>query len=71
MKKFSLPKDGGLIEAGLPNGIKHSYERIPAHIFEDEAAASDVLADKIVEMIDAKGGQLRLGLTTGSSPITL
>ena len=36
MKKFSLPKDGGLIEAGLPNGIKHTFERIPARIFEDE-----------------------------------
>ena len=71
MKKFSLPKDGGLIEAGLPNGIKHSYERIPAHIFEDEDAASEIIADKIVEMIAANGGKLRLGLTTGSSPITL
>ena len=44
MKKFSLPKDGGLIEAGLPNGIKHTYERIPAHIYEDEEAASERLA---------------------------
>ena len=30
MKKFSLPKDGGLIETGLPKGILHSYERVPA-----------------------------------------
>ena len=40
MGKFTLPKDGGLIEAGLPNGIKHTSERIPAHIFEDEEIAS-------------------------------
>lgn len=71
MKKFSLPKDGGLIEAGLPNGIKHSYERIPAHIFEDEEVASKTLADKIVSSIKACDGTFRLGLTTGSSPVTL
>ena len=41
MKKFSLPKDGGLIEAGLPNGVKHTYERIPAHIYEDEELAKE------------------------------
>ena len=41
MKKFTLPKDGGLIEEGLPNGVKHTFEHIPAHIFEDEDAASE------------------------------
>ncbi len=71
MKKFSLPKDGGLIEAGLPNGIKHTYERIPAHIYEDEDAASERLAEKIVEDINANNGVYRLGLTTGSSPVAL
>ena len=71
MKKFSLPKDGGLIEAGLPNGIKHTYERIPAHIYEDETAASERLAEKLVEEINAKNGVFRLGLTTGSSPVAL
>ena len=71
MKKFSLPKDGGLIEAGLPNGIKHTYERIPAHIYEDEELASERLAEKIVESINTNGGIFRLGLTTGSSPVAL
>ena len=71
MKKFSLPKDGGLIEAGLPNGVKHTYERIPAHIFEDEDAASERLAEKIAEAINACDGVYRLGLTTGSSPIAI
>ena len=71
MKKFSLPKDGGLIEAGLPNGIKHTYERIPAHIFEDEEVASERLAEKIVEAINGCEGTYRLGLSTGSSPIFL
>ena len=71
MKKFTLPKDGGLIEEGLPNGIKHTYERIPAHIFEDEVTASEVLAEKIVKEINARGGAFRLGISTGSSPYAL
>ncbi len=71
MKKFSLPKDGGLIEAGLPNGIKHTYERIPAHIYEDEELASGRLAKKIIEEINGSEGVFRLGLTTGSSPVAL
>ncbi len=71
MKKFSLPKDGGLIEAGLPNGIKHTYERIPAHIYEDEEAAGERLAEKIVGEINSCDGVFRLGLTTGSSPVAL
>ena len=71
MKKFSLPKDGGLIEAGLPYGIKHTYENIPVHIFEDEEVASERLAEKIVGAINANNGVYRLGLTTGSSPVAL
>ena len=71
MKKFSLPKDGGLIEAGLPNGIKHTYERIPAHIFEDEVDASNRIAEKIIEAINTTPGTYRLGLSTGSSPVCI
>ena len=71
MSKFSLPKDGGLIEAGLPYGIKHTYERIPAHIHEDEILASSQLAEKIAEAINANNGVFRLGLSTGSSPVPL
>ena len=71
MKRFTLPKDGGLIEAGLPNGIKHTFERIPAHIHEDEEAASKVIARKIADEINASEGVFRLGLSTGSSPVFL
>ena len=71
MKKFSLPKDGGLIEAGLPKGILHSYERIPAQIFEDEDVASAELADEIIRAINGSYGTFRLGMTTGTSPVTL
>ena len=71
MKKFTLPKDGGLIEEGLPNGIKHTFEHIPAHIYEDEEIASKCLADKIVSSIKASDGIFRLGLSTGSTPVSL
>lgn len=71
MKKFSLPKDGGLIEAGLTRGILHSYERIPAHVYEDEEIASSRIADEVVDAISSAQGTFRLGLTTGSSPAAL
>ncbi|MBE6234601.1 MAG: glucosamine-6-phosphate deaminase [Bacteroidales bacterium] len=71
MKKFSLPKDGGLIEAGLPKGILHSYERIPTYVYEDEEIASSELADQIVSLINSSNGGFKLGLTTGSSPVAL
>ena len=71
MKKFTLPKDGGLIEEGLPNGVKHTFEHIPAHIFEDEDAASERLAERIAQAIDAAEGTFRLGLSTGSTPATV
>ncbi len=71
MKKFSLPKDGGLIEAGLPSGILHSYERIPTNIYEDEEIASAELADEIVSLINSSEGIFKLGLSTGSSPVAL
>ena len=71
MKKFSLPKDGGLIESDLPRDIKHSHERIPAHIYENEELASKRLAEKIAGFINETDGVYRLGLTTGSSPVPL
>ena len=61
MKKFTLPKDGGLIEEGLPLGIKHTYERIPVHVFEDEDDASERLAEKIVAAINGADGVFKLG----------
>ena len=68
MKKFTLPKDGGLIEEGLPLGIKHTYERIPVHVFEDEDDASERLAEKIADAINSADGVFRLGLSTLSLP---
>lgn len=71
MKKFTLPKDGGLIEEGLPKGIIHSYERIPAEIFEDESDASIKIADIVVEAVNSHVGLFKLGVSTGSSPVGL
>lgn len=72
MKHFSLPKDGGLIEKDLPKDILHSYEKIPTELFEESRDASIRIADKIIEAIKGhKGDKFKLGLTTGSSPISL
>ena len=76
MKHFTLPKDGGLIEDNLPNGILHSYEKITTEIYPDSTEASDVIADIIIDAIRAheeSGAEhpFKLGLTTGSSPVSL
>ena len=69
---FSLPYDGGLIEKDLPSGILHSYEKIWTHVFEEAQAASEKVADTIVEAIKQTEGRLfRLGLTTGRTPVLL
>lgn len=76
MKHFTLPKDGGLIEAGLPKGIRHAFEKVNTEIFEDSTSASDKIADIIVKSItDFEAANLgrtyKLGLTTGRSPVSL
>ena len=67
MGKFTLPKDGGLIEEGLPNGVKHTFEHIPVHIFDDETCAAERLADKIADAIRSCERVFRLGFSTGTS----
>lgn len=76
MKHFTLPKDGGLKEEGLPKGILHSFERITTEIYDDSANASEQIADIIVKAIKdhEKAGLPRLfklGLTTGATPVSL
>lgn len=73
MKHFSLPKDGGLIEAGIPQDILHSYERILTHIYDEQELASKDVSDIIVSSIRGHQGPepFRLGLTTGKTPMTL
>ena len=69
---FTLPYDGGLIEKDLPKGILHSYEKVWTYIYDDARPASDVIADRIIAGIkECQGRLFRLGLTTGSTPISL
>ncbi len=76
MKHFTLPIDGGLLEKSVPRDILHSFENTPTHIFDHQMAASEKVADKIVEAINefdhtANGRNFKLGLTSGSTPISL
>lgn len=34
--KYSLPKDGGLIEVSAPRDIIHRYEKIHTTVYENE-----------------------------------
>ena len=52
MKHFTLPKDGGLIEKGLPKGVLHSKESIVTEIFPDSTQASLVIAEHLIEVIN-------------------
>lgn len=72
MKHFSLPKDGGLIEKDIPLDILHSYEKIPAEIFDESISASKAVADEIISTINKyEGRTFKLGLTTGKTPAEL
>ena len=76
MKHFTLPKDGGLVEAGLPQDVLHAYERIRTEIYPDSTQASDVIANQIIKEIKDfqtgnPGRKFKLGLTTGTSPVSL
>ena len=71
-KHFTLPYEGGLIEDNLPAGILHSYEKIWTKVFPESRPASYEIADLIVASINSHKDRLfRLGLTTGSTPISL
>ena len=71
--KYTLPKDGGLITAGVPRDIYCRYEKVPTEIFETEYAGVQYVADQIVDAINAHSGTepFLLGLTTGKTPLGL
>ncbi|MGM9741930.1 MAG: 6-phosphogluconolactonase [Candidatus Cryptobacteroides sp.] len=72
MKHFTLPKEGGLIEKGIPSDILHGFERIRTEIYDQSSSASDKIADIIVEAINScTGRNFKLGLSTGTSPVSL
>lgn len=67
---FTLPKDGGLIQENIPQNILHGYENIPAEIYDTQETASAVVAQEIVDAINAAPADktFKLGLSTGTSP---
>ena len=71
--KYTLPKDGGLITAGVPRDIYCRYEKVPTEIFETEYAGVQHVADQVVAAINAHEGAepFLLGLTTGKTPLGL
>ena len=71
--KYSLPKDGGLIEDLTPRDILHRYEKISTSIYESEYTAVQHVADTIVSAIAAHTGPepFVLGITTGRTPLGL
>ncbi len=76
MKHFTLPKDGGLIEKGLPKDILHGKEKIYTEICADPYVASQNVADSLIETINGfvpseDKPLFKLGLTTGSTPASL
>ncbi|MCQ2149977.1 MAG: 6-phosphogluconolactonase [Bacteroidales bacterium] len=71
MRHFSLPVEGGLIEKDLPIGVLHAKEKVFTRIFRDESDGSDAVASAIIEAIKSRKGTFRLGLSTGSTPVTL
>ena len=71
-KHFTLPYEGGLIDQNLPAGILHTYEKIWTHVYPESRPASYAIADIVEDAIKAKkDGLFRLGLTTGSTPVSL
>ena len=81
--KYTLPKDGGLIESTLPRDLLNRYEKMPTQVFQTETQGVTYLADMIVQMLNqhnAMHGQddfyedfnpFVLGLTTGRTPTGL
>ena len=44
--KYSLPKDGGLIEVSAPRDIIHRYEKIHTTVYENEYLGVQYVADR-------------------------
>lgn len=81
--KYTLPKDGGLIVADVPDDLLHRYEKIPTTVFDQEQQAVVYVADIIISEIQKHnrrhpssdfGADFKpfvLGLSTGRTPLGL
>ncbi len=82
-KKYSLPKDGGLIADAAPRDIIHRYEKIRTRVYNNEFEGVQYVADNIVRAIRNHNERhvanelyeepqpFVLGLTTGRTPLGL
>ena len=76
MKHFTVPEDGGLITKNLPKDILHGYDKIYTDVYADSTEGSRAFAEELIAEIKAftaanPGKLYRLGLTTGSTPVSL
>ena len=76
MKHFTLPEEGGLLSAKLPDDILHGYDKLYTEVHPDSTIASRKIADMVAESVQKHGQEhpgtlFRLGLTTGASPASL
>ena len=76
MRHFTVPEDGGLITAGLPDDILHGYDKIRAEVYADSSEASEVISEQLIEAVNSfaasnPGILFRLGLSTGATPVSL
>lgn len=81
--KYSLPKDGGLIDSSTPRDIIHRCEKIRTLVYENEYGGVQYVADLIVKAIRTynethysnqiyeEAQPFVLGLTTGRTPLGL
>ncbi len=70
--KYTIDKQGGLIEGAEPADIIRRFEKIDTTVFPTEEAGADHVACRIVECINeaaAQGRKFVFGLTTGKSPV--
>ncbi|MCF0173822.1 MAG: glucosamine-6-phosphate deaminase [Bacteroidales bacterium] len=71
MKHFALKREKGLLSEGITKDVLHLYERIPVNISETENEASQRVASRIIEKINEKGGQFKIGFSAGTSPVAI
>ena len=76
MRHFTVPEDGGLRMAGLPDDILHGYDKIRAEMFPGASEGSEAVSEIVIKAINSFGKKnpgkiFRLGLSTGATPVSL
>jgi len=74
MTHFYLETSGGLLKNELPEDVLHRCEKVKTSVYDDEISGSSYVADLVVSNIRShnnSGGLFRLGLSTGTTPVSL